>query len=961
MTGTWRIFLWSLLALAPLRAWQQAVDYRIDVSLDTERHELEGTEVLRYHNRSPDTLGFLWFHLYPNAYRNRHTEFGREMEAMGMYRFAYAKEDERGFMEILGAQSRGSDLPFEVDGTRMKLILPDPLLPGDSIDIAFEFLVKIPAFFSRMGHRGTYYEIVQWYPKPAVYDQSGWHAYGYHAIGEFYGEFGSFDVHITLPEAMTVGATGILVEPESEIERMDALAIRGKALEALKGKVALGLGSLVSLPNLGCKELDLASRKTLRFTAERVHDFAWCASPEFRLIRDEFQGVQIDVLYLPQREASFRFAADHAMTALELYGRWYMPYPYEKLTVASSVFGGGMEYPTLVFIGPIDVPFTRLFETALIHEVGHQWFYGILGNDEMGEAWLDEGMNTFSEMRCMEMIHGRDRNLLDVPRPIPSIGLRWLNTLEYYVSATSDAEMPVLREAHRTASEPLAYMGGPYAKGALIVDMLRTLLGEEMFDLVMQAYFRRFRFRHPGTEDFIAVAEEIAGEDLGWFFDPWLRTTGKCDYALLGFNSKREGEGFETRVGVERRGEIRMPMDVVLWTEAGERVEQVLDGRGDRETVEFHTRTPASRVALDPEGRVLEIDRWNNFIPRKLEFRPLFDFPSFDAHYLWLGPSGSLNDYDDLRLGLWLRGGRFPDFEFVKGGNNFSVGMSYGISSRELWYDFAFETPILFGRNRIRLGFGIERDFGTHKAHFGISGRLSKKAVGPPEHRFEAGIVMRDIYNLEPLSLRNWEQAWTMGPRVEHGYKIRTYRFTAESRVGYLGSFRIRPGDRRYDRLFAELKARVRFSLEAALELRLFSGLATGDVPSQDKFFFYGALEPSGLARFIADGKGAFGTQEHAHIPGDGNMRGYIDQYRRDRVLLSANLEIDVPLVPLDPFFDAGIHAPEFSLLGDQPVRMDAGVELDLTFVRFAFPFWVSHPLEGEGPFAFRWLLEVGM
>ncbi len=961
MLQTGLLLLLGALSLAG-SSWQQRVAYRIDVTLDTETHTLDGTERLTYSNGSPDTLDILWIHLYPNAYRDQGSVFAREPEALGSCRFARSRPEDRGFIEIRSAKVGDQELERQVEGTRMKLFLPRPLAPGDSVDITFDFLVKVPGFFSRMGHERTYYEIVQWYPKPAVYDRGGWHPVGYHALGEFYGEFGSFDVRITLPDEMTVAATGVLVEPESEVERLNAFAIEGEALEALKRESRRGLGVLLGGGGKPRPSVDGSRVKTLRFVAENVHDFAWCASPDFRLIRDRFRDTRIDVFYFPWNESYWCFAADYAKQALETYGRWYMPYPYPTLTLVNSVFGEGMEYPTLVVVGARDLPLTTYFERVIVHEVGHQWFYGILGNDEMNEAWLDEGMNTFSELRYLEAKYGRDRNLFTLPGPLPALGYRWLLQLYYYVAATSDIERPLLSPAWRMVEEPLAYLGGSYAKGAFVMDMLRGFLGERVFDELMRTYFERFRFRHPHTDDFAALASEFAGEELEWFFEPWIRGTGTCDYAVLGLSSRRQPGrgGYETRVALERLGEVRVPVEVALETADGDTATQTWDGRARRTVLRFETTEPGRRASVDPRGKVLDIDRWNNHFPRRVSFAPFFNFPSFDAYYLWLGPSGSLTEYDGLRLGVWIRGGQFPDVEMVRGRNNFTLGASYGWGSRKVWYDVSFVTPLFFGKSWLRLGFGMSKGWGQHRAYLELHGRLSRKLLGGPEHRLRAGIWMRDVYDLEPLSPRNWERAWTLGPALLYTFHVKNCGFSGVYTAGYRGSFRIRPGDSRFDRIFVDLSSRVRLPLGMSIDLRLFGGWSHGEVPAQDRFFLYGKLEPEGLARYLADGKGAFGTQEHVHVPGDGNMRGYINQYRRDRVMATANLGVELPCLPLGLFVDVGALSTELSSLEDAPLLVDFGVELDLNLLRLYVPVWVSHPRDGEGTWGFRWLLEVG-
>jgi hypothetical protein len=219
---------------------------------------------------------------------------------------------------------------------------------------------------------------------------------------------------------------------------------------------------------------------------------------------------------------------------------------------------------------------------------------------------------------------------------------------------------------------------------------------------------------------------------------------------------------------------------------------------------------------------------------------------------------------------------------------------------------------------------------------------------------------MRDVYDIEPLSPRNWERASTLGPVLQYTFGMKTLGFSSRFSVGYRGSFEIRAGDRRFDRFCCDLSSRLRVTQGAFLDLRIFGGWSRGEIPSQDQFYLYGKLEPKGIAAYIADGKGSFGTQEHVHIPGDGNMLGYINQYRRGREILTMNLRLTVPFLPLCPFMDVGALSEELSSLDKVPVLADFGLMLDLSVLRLYFPLWVSHPRCGEKKWGFRWLLELG-
>jgi len=517
-----------------LRAWQQSVAYKIDVALNTKDHTLTGQESLTYRNNSPDTLKEVWFHLYPNAYRDNRTAFGQETYREGSYRFFFAPTRDKGYIEILSFKMdsfliKGSS--YIVDGkgigiwkkdptfigplsgnlrefeTEMKVVLPRVLPPGDSTKFDIEFFVKVPALFSRLGHVGRHYEISQWFPKVVVYDEKGWHPDGYHALGEFYGEYGTFDVTIKADTDLVFGGTG----------------------QEVKGETC-------GMDCMGCTEPE-AQGGSARFRAENVHDFAWVADGKYKVLEDSLDGVLIRVLYLPKHEKAWRKVPQYAKDALSLFGKWYGKYPYQTLTVADGklVAGGGMEYPNLVIISMQGTSSTRLLELAVIHEIGHQWFYGMVGTNEMDQAWMDEGMTVFSEVRYFEAKYGTRGNLAGsklFQALFPEATDRMLYHAMYYLAASNGAEEPAGRKAYEYR-EGLTYAAANYAKPALMLLELRREVGDSLFDKAMRAYVEKYRYQHPGPEDFFETFDREAGSDYAPLFKRWLYTTKPTGYAML--------------------------------------------------------------------------------------------------------------------------------------------------------------------------------------------------------------------------------------------------------------------------------------------------------------------------------------------------------------------------------------------------------------------------------------------
>ncbi len=912
--------------------WQQEVRYTIEVSLDTKNHTLVGNEFIAYRNHSPDSLNVIWLHLYPNAYRERNTVFGLESERMQSYGFSFASKKERGYIEIKDLKVAGRAVHYEIQETEMKIPLPAPLVPGDSIELEIRFLLKIPAFFSRLGHSGKHYELVQWYPKIVVYDHRGWHPDGYHAIGEFYGEYGTFDVAITVPANMMVGATGILVKPRSELDWMRK-------------------------PIQERKKLKADSLKTLSFHAENVHDFAWVADPDYVLLADSLNGVAINVLARRKSEKDWRKVTGYAKDALNYYRQWYGPYPYASLTVAQgSSTGGGMEYPNLVIISSSSPSWIRGLETVVIHEIGHQWFYGILGSNELAEAWLDEGITTFSEMRYLEAKYGKD-NYFNWPRYLqylPNIGDRYYQKLVYFIAATNALEKPILTPAHEFNDNPIAYASVEYSKAGFVIDMLRAQVGESIFGQIMQRYYQEYQFRHPTTDDFVRTAETVAGENLDWFFDQWLTTTQTCDYRIKDVHREER----ETKVAIERIGGIVMPVEVMAVTRNGGTVIQTWNGKNRHGTITFTTRSPVKQVVIDPNQRLLEIDRWNNYHPKKVDIKPIFDFPSFDAYQIFYCPYIWYNGGDGLEIGAWLQGRRFIDYDFLKGEHQWNASIVYGFRSQTWRPSFRYLTPLPFFDRRVRLGLGGSLSRIEATGEFGFNGKFGPVLKLPA---YEVGVKYeyRHLKDLAARDTLDWELARTGAVKLNlsHSYLLRRWR--GQERFDLNWCTTMLGGDTDYLKISAELNQTFRLTKKLRINLRFFGGNIWSKAPAQHQFFLSGSLLPTPSEPLTLAFLGTWATQEHWHITGDGNLRGYAGEHRRGTSIAAINLNLAGLPVPVKPFFDLGTVGN--GRINFENLMADGGVSVNLGPLYADFPFWKNAPPAGESHFQFRWLVGVNV
>ncbi|MBK8226450.1 MAG: M1 family metallopeptidase [Flavobacteriales bacterium] len=509
--------------------FQQQVDFTISVRLDDERHILHGQESFAYSNNSPQALDTLWIHLWPNAYKTRGTALCEQMNRTGDLSLHFAKDGNCGAID---------SLDFMVDGVKTQwgfharhidigwLKLPTPVQPGARITVSTPFRVKIPdGRFSRLGHSDQAYYITQWYPKPAVYDATGWHPMPYLTQGEFYSEFGSFDVSITLPANYVVGATGLL-QSEEERAWMDSLAA-APYVETQKFYLDKQRIKLNAIPPSSSRT------KTIRFVQDRVHDFAWFADKRFIVRKGSVQlprsGEEVTtwVMYTPKNAKVWDEAITYVNESVRFYSEHVGDYPYDACTAIDGTIsaGGGMEYPTITVIG--NMPDKQGLDNVIAHEVGHNWFYGILGSNERDHAWMDEGMNSFLELRYM-----RER----YPGSGFSIGVPGLKKTAAHLSDPhrSQSELAYRLNARRNLDQPLSlssddftsmnYGTGVYMKTALVMDHLMAYLGEEIMDKCLLAYFKEWRFKHPRPEDMKAVFERESGQDLNWVFEGLLRT-----------------------------------------------------------------------------------------------------------------------------------------------------------------------------------------------------------------------------------------------------------------------------------------------------------------------------------------------------------------------------------------------------------------------------------------------------
>ncbi len=605
------LFLAILINTEATSLGERIVDYRIKANLSPGEKIVFGDEVLTWLNSGDSPISELHFHLYLNAFKNNRSTFMKE--SGGSHRGFALDEDRWGYIDVsrIGIQG-GADLtPTMVyiqpddqnsdDQTVMKVLLFEPLPPGETIVLEIAFQSKLPQVFARSGYKGNFFMVAQWFPKIGVWENGQWNCHQYHSNSEFYADFGVYEVEITVPEDYVLGATGKRIK---QVKNNDGTV-------------------------------------TYIHYQEDVHDFAWTACPDFVEIRKLFTlddpPVQTEMILLVHKahlKLKDRFE-ESLRNGLEFYSKSYGAYPYETITLVdpplNALGAGGMEYPTLfTSIGSWFFPKgLRLPEMVTIHEFGHGYWYGIVASNEFEEAWLDEGINSYSEVKAMNHYYGNDRSMVDLG------AIRMSDLVNFRISILGLSKLdPIMTKSWEFYSGG-SYGANVYAKAALTLLTLEGYLGEDVMAEIMKTYFERWKFRHPKSEDFFAVAEEVSGQDLSWFFDQFFKTPGQLDYSVSRIRSdeikdpqgifngelvepdKIEGSSkektYKNEVVILRKGDLFFPQEISIVFENGEEIRETWDGRARWKRFEYIKPHKLKMARIDPENKVpLDINQMNN-------------------------------------------------------------------------------------------------------------------------------------------------------------------------------------------------------------------------------------------------------------------------------------------------------------------------------------------------------------
>ncbi len=891
----------SLVALSQ-DYFQQEVNYKIDVKLNDTEHSLNAYIEIEYINNSSNTLDFIYFHLWPNAYKNGKTALAKQKLESSKYKW-FENEYSTGYIDSLDFKIDGKKANWEYDSEHIdicKLILNAPLKPGNKIIITTPFYVKIPSsFISRLGHGGQSYQITQWYPKPAVYDKYGWHQMPYLNMGEFYSEFGSFDVSITLPKNYVVGATGDL-QNEEEIQWLNELAKKTAQIEKFDK-------SDRSFPKSD------SILKTIRYIQKNIHDFAWFADKRFHVLKGEREMPQTGkkvtcwAMFLNKEADLWQRSIEYIGDALYYYSKWYGDYPYNNCTAVHSSIsaGGGMEYPNITVIG--DSRKDMSLEMVIMHEVGHNWFYGMLGFNEREFPWQDEGINSFSEARYMTEKYKNDDRLYKMALTekqakllnVENIPYKRFHLYSYLLTGRFNIDQPA--SLHSTDFTSSNYGQIIYHKTSCVFDHLHAYLGEDQFNEIMQDFFKKWQYKHPYPEDIRAAFEKGSGKDLSWLFDDLLSTTKKLDYKITGLRNNQ--------LTVKNKGMINAPFPVTAIKDGDEVFTKWYEGFSNKKTLQLPDNNNYDYIRIDPDYNMPEMYTQNNYIRKKGLFRKVEPIQlqlagiieETEKSNLNVFPAMGWNQYNNYMLGLLFYNSFFPrnKFEYqlmpMYGFGNHNVAGYGNVEYHILPYSSVFR-EVTLGVSGKRYAYSNASDDFYHQFKGEVNFHLRRSN---PKSKLKNNIILSGTVadNISDIIIDDEPDLQTF-INLDYIHQNKTFNpYSLSASAQY---------NKDFVKTNAEFNYTWNYKYNKSIGLRLFAGgfLYTSD--NYNPIYNYGVSGISGVGDYTYDNLflGRFEDPEGTNlwgkqfVPNDGGFTIYAPHFTTSDWIVSLNTSAAIPYLP---------------------------------------------------------------
>ncbi|MFQ5704339.1 MAG: M1 family metallopeptidase [Gemmatimonadales bacterium] len=979
------------------RYWQQEVHYEIHARLDEGPGTLTGRERIVYVNRSRDTLTEFFLHLYLNAFRPGSRWSDRD-SVEGRRRFNDLQDPDYAYDRITGSTIDGTvvaaDFPYAPDSTIAHFGLLAPLGPGDSMVVEVAWQARPSTVPRRQGRRGRRFDFAQWYPRVVAYDRDGWEDHPLYPAGEFYGEFGTYDVTLDLAEDQVIGATGVPIEGDPGWER--ARADPATTVDYQRDWYSSS-GGPVTDGKRGCAAVHLsAGRKCVRFYAADVHHFAMSLNPDYVYEQGRYKAVIVRVLYTPEDRKTWGggIAVGRTAEALRWLDEIFGPFPWPQITNVHRIEGGGTEFPMMVMNGGVSLG-------LILHEVGHNYLMGILANNEWKEGYLDEGFTSFQTTWYFEE---HAENYDGYHRVEGRILAMDLDGWSQPVSTISEN----FRDFN-------TYNAMIYSKGELFYHQLRYIVGPENMRCILREYYRRWKLKHVDERSFRDVAEEVSGMDLGWFFSQWLHGTPMYDYAIGKVKRERRPDGtWDTAVEVERKGDGWMPVEIGegRWKNGTQPLYGRASGLKKKEVVTFHTQNKPGRLLLD--SRIVSHD-WNFTNNRERHFLDVLDVfggrwrldnyvqdvSLRDRAVHSIAPTVWYNDAAELTVGFRVRSNYLGRYNrttayYTRGTTGDDPTTRDAVQLFDSY--FKFENPVFLRKPNTSQSF----------EYFSMEGRLGMSLGWESEHRKTASSENR-LHQGWKLRWINVDKKEFLDPALwEDGGTVELSRFVEwdlpsgptdwNVRLDYGGGLVYADDDARLGGSDVEAFGRTTGSVwvKRASEngrwhfgARFFAGgyLAKSDPLHQRAIPVAGADPYQTILNPFVRSKGAPFVRNDVFYqsPGNGNLRGY-GLGRSGRWATAVNVQLDRDLYvarsgllrafALRGFFDGGVVdslAVPSGGNGAATALYDAGAGVrfhlkigDLDFpLRVEFPLLVSRPdfadntNQGVDRLEFRWLVSL--
>ena len=869
------------------------------------------------------------------------------------FRFNDSDENMRGFIKIDSCFLNNSSVSLTIPKDSIDLAyieLENFLKPGDSLKIFLKWTVKIPFIFSRFGHIKNHYEITQWYPKIPVYDKNGWHPYPYLEIGEFYYEFGNYDVRITLPQEYIVGCTGELISPESEICFLDSIA--NKPYHRL---------NFYSASN---------DNKTLHYKINNVHDFAWVANKDYHVLKKYYyypnsaDSLTMWMLILPENWKKWQYKIDVIKNSIELYSEICGKYPYSSVTVANGKInaGGGMEYPALSIVSSDRSDFRT--DVAIAHEVGHNWFYGILGFNERKEAWMDEGLNSWAERKLVMKYYAEEsrikfHNILDTD--YYSISDLFL----FYQIGNGRSRASNLLTKYYSNMDYFVYTYTKPAKGFLL---LEKYFGEDDFLLSMNNFYETWKFQHPQPKDLQQSFEDNLGENLNWFFEDYIGSDKILDYSINYLESNNDNQNFSTLIKIKNTGKLFTPVPLHLFNEKNISIlDTLIFPRQKYFEISLKTKQKPKYAILDPNRITIDKNFSNNSSSTfRMQF---FNFWEIDIKRnnipIILLPYPYYDYTNGFQVGVAMLNAYLPP-----GKHEFILKRAYGFKSKKFLGFAHYKNKIYFNRkNDFEYGFWTDHTSDKVKYKIATTLKMHKPYWSNYSHSVKFDFQYVNIFPDNQMDKKYWDYGIYKNSHISYKFSKKHSLNNITAKISYKHSMitqSLVPEDW-LNKIFIETKFSHRISKVQQINFRFFVGSfirQPREIPKQEYYYANGDLDADFNDIYIFDRSGETWSSpmNNWYINSGVTLKGFQGLAGK---LGGFSFSTKYSFTPIFAFFDIGDVIDNKS--DKIKLLYDVGLGLNIGGFNIYLPLYLNDPndsfpkLTNWNGLKKRWMLEFNL